>query len=173
METLGLKATSINADTLHAASQEGRNLLKEIGSCMWPIVVLSAERLTSKDVDNIVCNENFCNNVVLLGIDETHVLIPWGKGFHLAYQQIGLMHKWLPSHVAVVAETATLASGYDYDALYAALGIKQDKSHCIRLSSECPNVHTVFSKLSHGLNGNQFPDIHWLFKQGIKAVVYC
>lgn len=66
MDALGLKATSVNADTLGATSKEGQNLLHEISSCYWPIVVLSAERLTSKNVNNIIHNEKFHANVVLL-----------------------------------------------------------------------------------------------------------
>ncbi|KAF8237593.1 hypothetical protein L208DRAFT_1042948, partial [Tricholoma matsutake] len=37
MDALGLKATSVNADTLGATSKEGQNLLHEISSCYWPI----------------------------------------------------------------------------------------------------------------------------------------
>lgn len=38
---------------------------------------------------------------------------------------------------------------------------------------ERPNVRTVITELQHPLNGYKFPDIEWVFKPGIKAVVYC
>jgi superfamily II DNA helicase RecQ len=63
-------------------------------------------------VDNIVHNEKFRANVVLLGIDEAYVLIPWGDSLP-AYHQVGLMHKRLPSHVIVVTVSATLTPGQE------------------------------------------------------------
>jgi len=72
----GLKAVSLTAETLEAASKESRNLLKEISECQWDIILLSAERLISTDVDAILRNEKFRENLILLGIDEAHVLVP-------------------------------------------------------------------------------------------------
>ena len=93
---------------------------------------------------------------MLLGIDEAHVLVPWGHEFHIAYHQIGSLHKWLPQHVARVAVTATLAPGKDFTALLEALQLGGRGYHCVRLSSERQNVCTVVSELSRGLNGYVF-----------------
>ncbi|RDB15447.1 Werner syndrome ATP-dependent helicase [Hypsizygus marmoreus] len=119
---IGMKAISLNSETLAEASREGRNLYDEIRACEWPIVLLSAERLVSKELDKIIRDSFFRTNLVLLGIDEAHVLVPWEKDFRQAYLQIGLLRKCLPSHVAIVAVTATLTPGPAYNSLCTELG---------------------------------------------------
>ncbi|KAF9478507.1 hypothetical protein BDN70DRAFT_808755, partial [Pholiota conissans] len=115
----------------------------------------------------------FRRNLVLLGIDEAHVLDPWGKDFRQAYRQIGLLRNRLPAHTSLVAVTATLCPGKETRSLCSALNLKPGAYHEIRQSSERPNVRMIFKTLTHGLGGYDFPDIAWVFKRGVKAVVYC
>ncbi|KAF8810191.1 hypothetical protein BYT27DRAFT_7092691 [Phlegmacium glaucopus] len=170
---LGLNAVSLNAETLQAANTQGRNLFSEIQECQWSVVLLSAERLVSSEIDKVLRNENFRDNLVLLGIDEAHLLVPWGKDFRQAYRQIPLLHKRLPSHTAIVLVTATLSTGRDFRSLCNEFNFKAGRYHCIRLSSERPNVRMIIRGLTHNLSGYQFPDIAWAFKRGVKAVIYC
>jgi superfamily II DNA helicase RecQ len=167
MNEFGVKAVSVNAKTLAAASREGWNLLGKICDCQWSIVILSAERLTLKDVDHIVCNEKFCTNLIALGIDEAHILVPWGKDFWPAYHQIALLHKRLPDHVVLVAGTATLALGHNHNALCAALGLKEGKYHAIQFSSEQPNVRQSFASSGMGLMDVNFQTL--LGSLGLKS----
>ncbi|KAF8955674.1 P-loop containing nucleoside triphosphate hydrolase protein [Flammula alnicola] len=171
--TYKLKAVSVNAETLRAAANEGRDMLREIRHCEWSIVILSAERLVSREIDSILRDEDFRKNLVVFGIDEVHVLVPWGKDFREAYRQIALLPKRLPKHTSLIAVTATLSAGRDFYDLLAALELKEGQYHCIRLSSERTNVRTIFKTLTHTLGGYQFPDIAWVFHRGVKAVIYC
>lgn len=79
----------------------------------------------------------------------------------------------MPSHVARIAVTATLAPGKDVYSLLEALQLKNEGFHCVRLSSERPNVRTIVMELSRSLNTHTFPDINFVFQRGIKAVIYC
>ncbi|KAF5313659.1 hypothetical protein D9611_010162 [Ephemerocybe angulata] len=84
MRAFGQRAVSLNATTLAKAAEEGRNLFSEIRLCEWTMVFLSAERLTSKEVDKILRDKDFKANLVMLGIDEAHVLVPpRGVGLNL------------------------------------------------------------------------------------------
>jgi hypothetical protein len=65
IKAIGLKAVSICAESLKVASHEGRNLFEEIRLCQWSIVLLSAERLASREFDDIVRNETFPKNLVI------------------------------------------------------------------------------------------------------------
>ena len=114
MQEYGLSAIFLNAKTLIDASNEGRDLYNEIKRGRWSMIFTSAERLVSREFDS-------WENLVLLGIDEAHVLVPWGREFRVAYRQIGSLHKRLPQHVARIAVTATLALGKDFAALLGAL----------------------------------------------------
>jgi superfamily II DNA helicase RecQ len=121
-----------------------------------------------------VCNETFWKNLVIYGIDEVHVLIPWSLEFRTAYHQVALLPKRLSDHVVLVVAMATLATGHDSDALFLALDLRTGKYHCQRLSTERPNIQTVITELGHGLNGYKFQDVMWVFSTpGIKSVLYC
>jgi superfamily II DNA helicase RecQ len=140
IEAVGLKAVSLSAESLSTASCEECNLFEEICLCQWSVALLSAERLVSKEFDVVVCNESFWKNLVVYGIDEAHVLVPWNVDFRLAYHQAAILPKQLPDHVSLVATrptTATLAPGHAYDSLVcSALNLKLGKFHCQRLSTE-------------------------------------
>ncbi|KIM38543.1 hypothetical protein M413DRAFT_75866 [Hebeloma cylindrosporum] len=169
--TFGIKAVSLTAETLTAASKEGQNLLKEISECRWDVVLLSAERLVSPDVDDILQNERFHENLILLGIDEAHVLVPCD--FRKAYLQIPLLRCRLPAHTALIPVSVTISPGAEFNSLCEWLELKAGKYHIIQESSERPNIRMIFKELTHGLGGYQFPDIAWVFRRGVKAVVYC
>ncbi|KAF8803456.1 hypothetical protein BYT27DRAFT_7109808 [Phlegmacium glaucopus] len=117
MVELGLKAVLLNAEILQEANSQGQNLFSEIQECQWSVVLLSAEHLVSSEIDKVLQNEIFRENLVLLGIDEAHLLVPWGKDFRQAYCQIPLLRKCLPSHTAIVLVTATLSTGHDFRSL--------------------------------------------------------
>ena len=58
------------------------------------IVFLYAERLASPEIDKLLRDDRFRRDLVLLGIDEAHLLVPWGKEFWKAYHQISLLRAW-------------------------------------------------------------------------------
>jgi superfamily II DNA helicase RecQ len=81
VEAVGFKAVSLSAESLSTASCEGRNLFEKICLCHWSVVLLSVERLMSKEFDVVVHNETFRKNLVVYCIDEAHVLVPWSVDF--------------------------------------------------------------------------------------------
>ncbi|KIJ58175.1 hypothetical protein HYDPIDRAFT_163541, partial [Hydnomerulius pinastri MD-312] len=50
-------------------------------------------------------------NILLLGVDEAHIVDHWEKGFRLAYRQIGRVRKWVLYNLPLLAVTATLIEG--------------------------------------------------------------
>ncbi|KIJ59305.1 hypothetical protein HYDPIDRAFT_100947 [Hydnomerulius pinastri MD-312] len=47
-------------------------------------------------------------NILLLSVDEAHIVDHWGKGFRLAYRQIGRVGKCVLYNLPLLAVTATL-----------------------------------------------------------------
>ncbi|KDQ59625.1 hypothetical protein JAAARDRAFT_192127 [Jaapia argillacea MUCL 33604] len=172
MKDLRIQAVAINAESVQIASRKGRDIWKEVRTCKWLAVVLSAERLTSNEADEVLQDETFWANLLLLGIDEAHVVVPWGEHFRQDYHQMGLIQKHLPEGVAFVAATATLAPGKEQDDLCGLLGLRKGHFHTIQLSCKHLNVRTVIRELTHGLSSYQFPDIAWIPSPGTKAVIY-
>ncbi|KAG6818625.1 hypothetical protein H0H93_003378 [Arthromyces matolae] len=173
MERFGLRALALNAETLSVATNKGKNLYDEIAKCLWHVVLLSAERLASPPLDAVIRNDFFRKNIALLGIDEAHVLVPWGVEFRTAYQRVSDLHKRLPEGVPLVVVTATLSPGAPYDSLCSALDLRKGEFHSLRLSCERPNIKTVILPAGHSLAGQAFPVIKWVFQSKRKAVVYC
>ncbi|KAF6763557.1 ATP-dependent DNA helicase RecQ [Ephemerocybe angulata] len=172
MSAFGLRAVSLNAATLKKAREEQRNLIAEIQRCEWSMVFLSAERLTSKDVDNVLRDEFFRQNVIMLGIDEAHVLVPWSQSFRKAYKHVSELRLRLPRQCTLAVVTATLTPA-GLAKLCAELDLKPDKYHCIRQSVQRPTVHTILANIGHSLTTASFPDISWIFERDTKAVVFC
>ncbi|KAF6744432.1 P-loop containing nucleoside triphosphate hydrolase protein [Ephemerocybe angulata] len=172
MREFGQRAVSLNAATLAEAREAGRNLLTEIRLCEWTMVFLSAERVTSKEVNDLLRDEHFRSNLVMLGIDEAHVLVPWSLSFRKAYGDVSQLRRRLPDHCTLAVVTATLTPD-GLKTLCTELGLKHDKYRCIRQSVQRPNIHTILTNLSHGLTSASFPDFSWLFKQHTKAVLFC
>lgn len=67
------------------------------------MVLLSPERPALPEVDRIPCDDNFRESLILLGIDEVHVLVPWRSDFRSAYKQVSPLIKRLPPHCVIVA----------------------------------------------------------------------
>lgn len=134
---------------------------------------LSPERLASREVDNILRNKFFQDNLVIITADEIHVMVPWGKDFRQLYHQIALVLKRLPRHIPFLGISATVAPGKDFDGICNMLSLKAGEFYCLRLSNERSNVRSAMQELTHGLNGYTFPDIGRLSERGHKAVIYC
>ncbi|KAI0054891.1 hypothetical protein BV25DRAFT_1843340 [Artomyces pyxidatus] len=75
MKEVGVKAVAVNAESLQ---MHGRKLFDQIQRCEWSVVLLSPERLTSKELDIILRDQEFRRNVIGLGLDELHVYESWG-----------------------------------------------------------------------------------------------
>ncbi|KII85950.1 hypothetical protein PLICRDRAFT_64754, partial [Plicaturopsis crispa FD-325 SS-3] len=147
-----ISAVALNSATITAARRMGRDLHKEIRQCQYSVVLVSPERLTSQEFDPILRDEDFMKNWMVMGIDEVHVLVPWGRDFRKAYYRTYSVWKRAPSHTRLVTGTATLTPGND--------------------TSARPNVRTMIHELGHSLDGFNFPEILWAIEDGQKAVLY-
>ncbi|EGO01687.1 hypothetical protein SERLA73DRAFT_24060, partial [Serpula lacrymans var. lacrymans S7.3] len=106
-----INTVAVNSDSVHAAREQGRNLLDEIRCCLWSISIWSPEKLDADESDIVIRDPTFRENLVLLGVDEAHFVTAWGEEFRKAYNQIGRIRRRLPDHIPLVAVTATLAPG--------------------------------------------------------------
>ena len=153
----GLTTISLTAESLQAATKVGRNLLKEVCEGRWSVVLLSAERLVFPDVDSIIRNPSFPQNLVLLGIDETHDVVPWGKDFRQAYHQIPALRRRLPSHTALVAVSVTISPGNTFCSTLDSTSHPTEPWGCLRTSVRhfagiCVAVTVLLKSLAMGLS---------------------
>lgn len=171
MSALGIKAVSLSAETIREATDQKRNLFNEIRKCEWSVVMTSPERLA--EMGDIFRDPKFRKNLLLLGLDEVHVMAPWGDQFRPAYHHMANVHKQLPDELPIVAVSASLTPDGDVPRIRKLLGWKPDSYYTLRLSNERPNVRTVIQELRHGLVGFAFPSVAHAVLPGEKAVIYC
>ncbi|KAF9235067.1 P-loop containing nucleoside triphosphate hydrolase protein [Melanogaster broomeanus] len=173
MQGLGIRAVSVNADTVNHAWNEKRDLLDEIHCGKWSATIWSPEKLTARSTADILQDSSFRQNLLCIAIDEAHIVNQWGRGFRQAYAQIGLIRKRIGYDVPVIAATATLVEGPERRYVCTNLGLEDGSFYFERQSCERPNVRTVFRELTHTLTGWQFPDILWVIQTRERVIIYC
>ncbi|KAI0055770.1 P-loop containing nucleoside triphosphate hydrolase protein [Artomyces pyxidatus] len=170
MKEVGVRAVAVNAESLQ---MHGRKLFDQIRRCEWSVVLLSPERLTSKELDVILRDQEFRRNVIGLGLDELHVYESWGDDFRPKFHQVSLARKRLPDDIPLIGATGTLPPGREYDEICRLLGLRIGTFVCHRESCERSNLRIAIHELTHSLDGFKFPDIAWVVTPGQKVVIYC
>ncbi|KAI0072323.1 P-loop containing nucleoside triphosphate hydrolase protein, partial [Panus rudis PR-1116 ss-1] len=172
MERVGVRAVALDTQSITKAQEQGKDLYKEVKACSRAMVIVSPERLTAAVFDKILRHDKFRDSLVSFAADEAHIIAPWALDFRLAYWEISRARLRIPQGVPMLAMTATLRMGSTEHSLVRLLGFRQGY-HTLRRSSERKNVQTVYTNLSHGLDGYEFPDIAWVARGKKKVVIYC
>ncbi|THH05250.1 hypothetical protein EW146_g9951, partial [Bondarzewia mesenterica] len=168
---LGLTAVAINSDTLPAARLRGSDLWQVARNA--DAILLSPEQLISPGFYSLLLDTAFVDRVMILAIDEIHLLDKWGSGFRKAFLQIGYMRARLPSRTILIAVTATLLAGERSHTVCRLLGLRSGEYHTIRRSNMRYDIQLVFRVLSTGLGGTAFPDLKWVLDAEHVTLIHC
>ncbi|KAH7918113.1 P-loop containing nucleoside triphosphate hydrolase protein [Leucogyrophana mollusca] len=91
MRQAQLTTIAINADTVEAARKENRNLFRE--ACVGiTMILVSPEQLKLSSFASVLDDPKFSQKISMMAVDETHLLLIWGKGFRKDFLQISFMH---------------------------------------------------------------------------------
>jgi superfamily II DNA helicase RecQ len=116
----------------------------------------------------------FRANVLFASVDEVHLINEWGLAFRLAFGTIGIFLRGrFPSSISIVGLTATLEPGSPTVSVCKSLGFFEGNFTLIRRSNERPNTQFAVQFLTHGLNGDKFPDILPYLATGRKTIIHC
>ena len=85
---LGLKVIAYNADTLTESRKMGRKLDVEVADGEWPLVCIDPEHLKSKNWEWIMDQDCFCVSIILVSVDEAHLIYEWGEDFQVDFKHI-------------------------------------------------------------------------------------
>ncbi|THH27968.1 hypothetical protein EUX98_g6232 [Antrodiella citrinella] len=169
---VGLKATSLDADSLSDARKNNISLLRDVAECKYSLVAVSPERLTSPEFGKILACELLRKSLVLYAIDEAHVVVPWSKLFRKDYGNISKARTRIPLIVPLLAMTATSQQGDPETNLIRLLGFRNGFK-TIRLLREQKNLQLVYATLTHTLGLAEFSDIAWVAEGKYKTIIYC
>jgi superfamily II DNA helicase RecQ len=156
------------------ARKTGRKLAREVGNCEWTVTCVDPEHLSSKEWHEITDNPIFRSNIFHASVDEAHLINEWGEEFRLDFRHIGsFLRARLPSTLSITALTATLQPGQPTQSVCDSLGFIPGNFFEFRRSNERPNLQFVLEALTHGLGGDEFPDLLFYILTGRKTVIYC
>ena len=124
MTSLGLTAVSLDAESVKEATDLGIDLYKQVAECHYSVVIVSPERLTSREFDGVLRNETFMKNIALYFVDEAHLVVPWSLEFRLAFGQIPRVILRIPLGTPTALVTATSRPGPNEDELLKMFGFQ-------------------------------------------------
>ena len=175
LSKLNVSAFSYCKETLSDARKAGIRLAGEIKECVrWQVICVDPEHLRDKEWREITESPTFRTNVLFACVDEVHLINEWGISFRLAFGAIGtFLRGRFPSSISVVGLSATLEPGLPMVSVCKSLGFFEGNFKLIRGSNERPNTQFTIQFLTHGLNGDKFPDLLPYLAGGRKTIIHC
>lgn len=172
---LNVSAFSYCKETLSDARKAGVRLAGEIKDCVrWQVLCVDPEHLRDKEWREISESSVFRANVLFTCVDEVHLINEWGLSFRLAFADIGtFLRGRFPASMSVVGLSATLEPGLPTVSVCKSLGFFKGHFKLIRRSNERPNTQFGIKFLTHGLNGDKFPDLLPYLASGRKTIIHC
>ena len=135
---------------------------------------MDPEHLHDREWREIAEYPIFRANILFASVDEVHLINEWGLSFRLAFGTIGIFLRGrFPSSISIVGLTATLEPGPPTVSVCKSLGFFEGNFMLIRRSNERPNTQFTVQFLTHGLNGDKFPDILPYLASGRKTIIHC
>ncbi|KZV89645.1 hypothetical protein EXIGLDRAFT_650013, partial [Exidia glandulosa HHB12029] len=166
---LGLRIVIINKETL---ARGARAVWTAAGDPATQLLLLSPEILLSKSFEQLL-NTIFALRVVLLIVDEVHLLLTWGAAFRKVFRQIGLLRSRFPGKVQIIALSATVMPGAEVNDICASLGLRAADLRFDRRCNLRGNLVLERQTMTSSLDGPDFPDLRWMVAHNLKAVVFC
>ena len=135
---------------------------------------MDPEHLHDREWREIAEYSIFRANILFATVDEVHLINEWGLAFRLAFETIGtFLRGRFPSSVSIVGLTAMLEPGSPTVSVCKSLGFFEGNFTLIWRSNERPNMQFTVHFLTHGLNGDKFPDILPYLASGRKTIIHC
>lgn len=184
LERKGISAIALNADTISAFREEGKDIWHECAQGAYQVVLCSPEQLGSSDMDDLMAREEFKRRVSLVVIDEVHLIPIWGgngsgRAFRSAFSAIGMLRSLLDSATVYLGLSATLLPGDSTNIVKEQLGFRGPNFSFMKLDCERTNLHITLRRITHAFTQNDFADLDWLVSNSIscprdipKTVVY-
>jgi superfamily II DNA helicase RecQ len=155
-------ATVINAETLAAAAQSGRDLWKEARECQYQVITLSPESLRSDEFKVLRQDGRFCARWGVIVVDEAHLVDKWGCDFRKSFADIWTLRSFAPNHITFVAFSASMELGRQTEQVLQSLGFRKGHYYFDKPDCEPHNVNLIFRDIKYTCTGHMFRDLDWL-----------
>jgi superfamily II DNA helicase RecQ len=124
LASYSISALAYDRENIIHASSQWRNLVQEVSSCQFRVVCVDPEHLKSPSWFKIFDAPMFQLNLILVCIEEAHVVREW-LTFQHSYGYIGqLLHGRLCPEISVFGLSATLEPGAPTAEVCQSLGFR-------------------------------------------------
>jgi superfamily II DNA or RNA helicase len=89
MSDYGLNGLVINSDTLQRSTSDLWKMAKEDEDIS--VILLAPEQLEKPQFEELLKKDAFYSRICVIGVDECHLLLTWGRTFRKPYEQIRWM----------------------------------------------------------------------------------
>ena len=135
---------------------------------------MDPEHLHDREWREIAEYSIFRANILFASVNKVHLINEWGLAFHLAFGTIGtFLHGRFSSSISIVSLTAMLEPGSPMVSVCKSLGFFEGNFTLIQRSNKHLNMQFTVQFLTHGLNGNKFPDILLYLASRRKTIIHC
>ncbi|KAJ7574897.1 hypothetical protein C8J56DRAFT_871901 [Mycena floridula] len=174
---LNILGLVINAETSEAALLDTTNPVdlwkKAQDDLRVSMLMISPEQLKNDRFEGLVKNKEYSTRICALGVDEVHLVLPWGVSFRQPFQQIGYARARLPDSAIVIALTATMRTGPAFDSVCKFIALRQNNYHLIRRSNIRPDIQIIYREMKSSVGGKSFLELDWILPSGRTVVLFC
>ncbi|KAI0043310.1 P-loop containing nucleoside triphosphate hydrolase protein, partial [Auriscalpium vulgare] len=178
----GVTSVAINAETLKEAAEANpkRDLWREARECRYQVITTSPENLKGVEFHKLIEDKTFRARWRVLAADEAHLVDQWGADFRKAYADIWTLRSRGPEHLTILAMSASVEKGRQFDQIVRCLGFCEGTYHLDKRDCERRNVHLIFREARYAYTGHAFRDLDWLVPEKMsrpsdlkKWIIYC
>ncbi|KAI0746874.1 P-loop containing nucleoside triphosphate hydrolase protein [Daedaleopsis nitida] len=170
-EAAGLTPLVINALTVDAARRNQKDIWEDTPKSH--VVILAPEQLVSKGFEDLVKDSSFHQRIVAIGMDEAHLLNPWGLSFRKAFDQVGGTRTRFHPTPVLIALTATLRTGAPLQSVQTFLGLNPNRYHLIRRSNMRHDLRFLFRTMLSSPHAMTFPELDWVLTERRRVIIFC
>ena len=165
----GIQAAAVNEDTVCRASDQERDLFKEVLEGRFALVIVSPEMLASRSFNQVLQDSWFQMHLCLIFVDECDLVEAQGSSFRPCYKSISDLRARLPTSIPWVAVSATLPQE-TFDHVMNSLGFNHGRYIYMSLPIDNPNICYVPRFRSYPTSTNTFLDLAWLIPPNITSI---
>ncbi|CDO73525.1 hypothetical protein BN946_scf185013.g160 [Trametes cinnabarina] len=169
----GFSTLIINKDTTDRARREDPPREIWDAAPAAEVLLLSPEQLTSANFAALLRNKEYQSRVVVLGVDEIHLLNTWGKTFRRDFLEIGSVRMRFEHRPQIIALSATLRSGLPFRSVCAFLGLHSGHYYLIRRSNMRYDIRLIFRTIQSSIRSYTFPELDWTLSANRRVIIFC
>ncbi|KAF8450851.1 P-loop containing nucleoside triphosphate hydrolase protein [Boletus edulis BED1] len=161
LESMGMRAIAINADTANEKNYE------DIEKLTYQAIIISPEQLMKPGgrFEGLLRKKTFTKHIIAMIFDEAHCIMTWGK-FRPEYKELGRLRFIIAQRVPYLITSATLTSETLRSIMKVLDPHRKEEPKSIRTYTDRPNIKICVRKIKYPLTS--YTDLMFLVPEDWK-----